>query len=100
MRSLWGPRGVILMRVRGRPVASLERDDALWARGVRGYPVARPGSESGLGVMMVQAAGRYQVDVVFSGLIVFAALSLAMSAMVQVLENRLSLWRPQRAGGE
>ena len=26
--------------------------------------------------MMVQAAGRYQVDVVFSGLIVFAALSL------------------------
>ena len=58
------------------------------------------GSESGLGVMMVQAAGRYQVDVVFSGLIVFAVLSLAMTAMVQVLENRLSLWRPQKAGGD
>ena len=40
--------------------------------------------------MMVQAAGRYQVDVVFSGLIVFAVLSLAMTAMVQMLENRLS----------
>ena len=70
-------------------------------RAVLGVVVAEFfGSESGLGVMMVQAAGRYQVDVVFSGLIVFAALSLAMTAMVQVLENRLSRWRPQKAGGE
>ena len=52
------------------------------------------GSEEGLGVMMVQAAGRYQVDVVFSGLVIFAVLSLVMTAMVQVLENRLSRWRP------
>jgi ABC-type nitrate/sulfonate/bicarbonate transport system permease component len=70
-------------------------------RAVLGVVVAEFfGSESGLGVMMVQAAGRYQVDVVFSGLIVFATLSLAMTAMVQVLENRLSRWRPQRSGGE
>jgi NitT/TauT family transport system permease protein len=70
-------------------------------RAVLGVVVAEFfGSESGLGVMMVQAAGRYQVDVVFSGLIVFAALSLAMTWMVQLLENRLSLWRPQRSGGE
>jgi NitT/TauT family transport system permease protein len=70
-------------------------------RAVLGVVVAEFfGSESGLGVMMVQAAGRYQVDVVFSGLIVFAALSLAMTWLVQMLENRLSLWRPQRAGGE
>jgi NitT/TauT family transport system permease protein len=70
-------------------------------RAVLGVVVAEFfGSESGLGVMMVQAAGRYQVDVVFSGLIVFAVLSLAMTALVQMLENRLSLWRPQRASGE
>ena len=70
-------------------------------RAVLGVVVAEFfGSESGLGVMMVQAAGRYQVDVVFSGLIVFAGLSLAMTAMVQVLENRLGRWRPQKAGGE
>jgi ABC-type nitrate/sulfonate/bicarbonate transport system permease component len=37
---------------------------------------------------------------VFVGLIVFAGLSLIMTAAVQVLENRLTLWRPQRAGGE
>src|SRR5256885_2484933 len=70
-------------------------------RAVLGVVVAEFfGSESGLGVMMVQAAGRYQVDVVFSGLIVFAALSLALTWMVQMLENRLSRWRPQKAGGE
>jgi ABC-type nitrate/sulfonate/bicarbonate transport system permease component len=70
-------------------------------RAVLGVVVAEFfGSESGLGVMMVQAAGRYQVDVVFSGLIVFAVLSLALTAMVQVLENRLSRWRPRRPGGE
>ena len=70
-------------------------------RAVLGVVVAEFfGSESGLGVMMVQAAGRYQVDVVFSGLIVFAVLSLIMTAMVQVLENRLSRWRPRRPGGD
>jgi ABC-type nitrate/sulfonate/bicarbonate transport system permease component len=68
-------------------------------RAVLGVVVAEFfGSESGLGVMMVQAAGRYQVAVVFSGLIVFAALSLAMTAAVQLLENRLGRWRPQRHG--
>jgi NitT/TauT family transport system permease protein len=70
-------------------------------RAVLGVVVAEFfGAEQGLGVMMVQAAGRYQVDVVFSGLIVFAVLSLAMTAMVQMLERRLSLWRPRAAGGE
>jgi len=70
-------------------------------RAVLGVVVAEFfGSESGLGVMMVQAAGRYQIDIVFSGLIVFAVMTLAMTAAVQVLENRLSRWRPQHAGAE
>jgi NitT/TauT family transport system permease protein len=70
-------------------------------RAVLGVVVAEFfGSESGLGVMMVQAAGRYQIDIVFSGLIIFAVMTLAMTAAVQLLENRLSRWRPQHAGGE
>jgi NitT/TauT family transport system permease protein len=70
-------------------------------RAVLGVVVAEFfGSEQGLGVMMVQAAGQYRVDIVFSGLIVFAGVSLLMTGMVQILENRLSLWRPQRMGGE
>ena len=64
-------------------------------RAVLGVVVAEFfGSEDGLGVMMVQAAGRYQVDIVFSGLVIFAVLSLAMTALVQMLENRVSRWRP------
>ena len=54
------------------------------------------GAEQGLGVVMVQAASRYQVDVVFAGLVVFAVLSLIMTGMVKLLEDRLSGWRPQR----
>jgi ABC-type nitrate/sulfonate/bicarbonate transport system permease component len=54
------------------------------------------GAEDGLGVVMVQAASRYQVDVVFAGLIVFAALSLIMTALVKLLEDRLGRWRPRQ----
>jgi NitT/TauT family transport system permease protein len=68
-------------------------------RAVLGVVVAEFfGSEAGLGVMMVQAAGRYQVDIVFAGLIIFAALSLVMTGLVQLLENRLSGWRPRPQG--
>lgn len=66
-------------------------------RAVLGVVVAEFfGSEEGLGVLMVQASGRYQVDVVFAGLIIFATLSLVMTGLVKLLEDRLSRWRPQR----
>lgn len=66
-------------------------------RAVLGVVVAEFfGSEAGLGVVMVQAAGRYEVDVVFAGLIVFAALSLVMTSLVKLVEERFSRWRPQR----
>ena len=54
------------------------------------------GAEDGLGVVMVQAASRYQVDVVFAGLIVFAVLSLIMTGLVKLLEDRLGGWRPRQ----
>jgi NitT/TauT family transport system permease protein len=55
------------------------------------------GSEQGIGVMMVRAAGRYQVDIVFAGLIIFTILSLVMTGLVKIGEDRLSRWRPQHA---
>jgi NitT/TauT family transport system permease protein len=58
------------------------------------------GSNEGLGVIMVQAASQYKVDLVFAGLIIFTALSLVMTGLVKVLENRLSSWRPQHASRE
>ncbi|HTV29570.1 MAG TPA: ABC transporter permease subunit, partial [Xanthobacteraceae bacterium] len=53
------------------------------------------GAQDGLGVVMVRAASGFKVDVVFAGLIVFAGLSLLMTGLVQLLENRMSRWRPE-----
>ena len=58
------------------------------------------GAQDGLGVVMVRAASSFKVDVVFAGLIVFAGLSLVMTGLVKIVENRMSLWRPQRAENE
>jgi len=65
-------------------------------RAVLGVVVAEFfGSEEGLGVIMVRAASSYQVDVVFAGVVVFAALSLLMTSLVKTIESRLGSWRPQ-----
>jgi NitT/TauT family transport system permease protein len=55
------------------------------------------GSQDGLGVMMVRAASQFKVDIVFAGLIVFAALSLILTGLVKLLEDRLTRWRPQHS---
>ncbi|HYA06632.1 MAG TPA: ABC transporter permease [Xanthobacteraceae bacterium] len=52
------------------------------------------GAQDGLGVVMVRAASEFKVDVVFAGLIVFAALSLVMTSLVKLLEDHMSRWRP------
>jgi len=65
-------------------------------RAVLGVVVAEFfGAQDGLGVVMVRAASGFKVDVVFAGLIVFAGLSLLMTGLVQLLENRMSRWRPE-----
>jgi ABC-type nitrate/sulfonate/bicarbonate transport system permease component len=58
------------------------------------------GSQEGLGVVMVRAASSFQVNVVFAGLIIFAALSLAMTGLVKLLEDRMSRWRPQHINAD
>jgi NitT/TauT family transport system permease protein len=58
------------------------------------------GAQAGLGVIMVRAASSFNVDVVFAGLIIFAALSLIMTGLVRVLEERMSRWRPQQVENE
>jgi ABC-type nitrate/sulfonate/bicarbonate transport system permease component len=58
------------------------------------------GAQDGLGVVMVRAASSFNVNVVFAGLVVFAALSLVMTGLVRLIEDRMSRWRPQRAENE
>jgi NitT/TauT family transport system permease protein len=67
-------------------------------RAILGVVVAEffGGAEAGIGVMMVNAAGKYHVDVLFGGLIILMALSLIMTSGVKVLELRLSRWRPEK----
>jgi len=65
-------------------------------RAVLGVVVAEFfGAQDGLGVVMVRAASGFKVDVVFAGLIVFAGLSLIMTGLVKLLEERMSRWRPE-----
>lgn len=67
-------------------------------RAILGIVVAEffGGTTLGLGVIMVDAAGKFHVDIVFVGLILFMALSLIMTTGVKVIENRFSRWRPQQ----
>jgi ABC-type nitrate/sulfonate/bicarbonate transport system permease component len=58
------------------------------------------GAQDGLGVLMVRAASSFNVDVVFAGLIIFAALSLIMTGLVKLVEERMNRWRPQRGAAE
>ena len=66
-------------------------------RAILGIVVAEffGGSTEGVGVLMVDAAGKFHVDIVFAGLILFMAMSLVMTSGVKILENRLTRWRPQ-----
>jgi NitT/TauT family transport system permease protein len=58
------------------------------------------GAQDGLGVLMVRAASSFNVDVVFAGLVIFGALSLIMTGLVKLVEERMNRWRPQRAATE
>src|SRR6204780_3516864 len=55
------------------------------------------GSQEGLGVGMGRAASSFQVNVVFAELIIFAGLSLVMTGLVKLLEDRMTRWRPQHS---
>jgi ABC-type nitrate/sulfonate/bicarbonate transport system permease component len=70
-------------------------------RAVLGVVVAEFfGSQEGLGVVMVRAASAFKVDIVFAGLIVFAVLSLAMTGLVKLLEERTNRWRPAHGNAQ
>ena len=53
------------------------------------------GASRGLGYLIASAASSYRADVMFAGVLVFMALSLALTLSVKVLEERLTRWRPE-----
>jgi NitT/TauT family transport system permease protein len=57
------------------------------------------GSAAGLGYLIQQAEGIFDVAGVFAGMFVLAAFVLVIDAGVSVIERRLLVWRPAAADG-
>src|SRR5687768_12074812 len=55
------------------------------------------GSAAGLGYIIQQAEGVFDVAGVFAGMLVLAAFVIAIDTLVTVIENRLLVWRPVAA---
>ncbi len=49
-------------------------------------------SESGIGHLMIVAASRFDVPLVFAGLIVTAIMGVAMYAIAAIIENHTTKW--------
>ena len=57
------------------------------------------GSAAGLGYLIHQAEGVFDVTGVFAGMVILAAFVLVIDWLVTLIENRLLVWRPQPATG-
>jgi NitT/TauT family transport system permease protein len=55
------------------------------------------GSAAGLGYLIHQAEGVFDVTGVFAGMVILAAFVLCIDRLVTLAENRLLVWRPQAA---
>lgn len=53
-------------------------------------------SDQGIGTMMVQAASDFRISLVFAGLLVTAAMGIAMYAVFAVIERRTTGWATRR----
>jgi len=51
-------------------------------------------ANTGIGSLVMNARDFLQTDVIFDGLLVYAALGLGTDRLVRLLENRLLAWRP------
>ena len=53
------------------------------------------GSARGVGYLILQAEGTFDVNTVFAGIVVLTAFALVLDAIVGVLEKRLMKWQPR-----
>src|SRR2546421_11524925 len=52
------------------------------------------GSSAGVGYLILQAEGAFDINTVFAGILVLTAFALVLDAIVTLLEQRLLRWRP------
>jgi NitT/TauT family transport system permease protein len=55
------------------------------------------GSSAGVGYLILQAEGAFDINTVFAGILVLTAFALLLDFVVTALENRLLRWRPAAA---
>ena len=53
------------------------------------------GSARGVGYLILQAEGTFDVNTVFAGIVVLTAFALVLDALVGVMEKRLMKWQPR-----
>ncbi len=58
------------------------------------------GSARGVGYLIHQAEGVFDIDTVFAGILVLTMFALVLDFIVTQIENRLLVWRPQTAETE
>ena len=58
------------------------------------------GSARGVGYLILQAEGAFDINTVFAGIVVLTAFALALDAVVSALESRLLVWRPAQGETE
>jgi sulfonate transport system permease protein len=57
------------------------------------------GAEKGLGLLVSQARGNFNIDGIFAAMLIMAAIALIAESVISVLERRLLSWRPPQLHG-
>src|SRR6185436_8190685 len=58
------------------------------------------GSARGVGYLILQAEGTFDINTVFAGILVLTAFALVLDAIVGAIERRLLLWQPKASETE
>ena len=58
------------------------------------------GSARGVGYLILQAEGTFDINTVFAGILVLTAFALVLDFIVTRIEDRLLVWRPRTAETE
>ena len=58
------------------------------------------GSARGVGYLILQAEGTFDINTVVAGIVVLTAFALALDGLVGRIERRLMKWQPRPAGGD
>jgi NitT/TauT family transport system permease protein len=58
------------------------------------------GSAAGVGYLILQAEGSFDIDTVFAGILVLTGFALLLDYVVTIVERRLLVWMPHPTGRE